>query len=143
MWARAAAALADRVLDGPARELAAAPQPGLVANPSEVVLHGPRRRVDRLADLAVGEPLGDQPQDLVLARGQRRPQRPGVALRGARVALDEVTRQRRRDHGAPAVHADHGVAQLGPPGALGKVAGGPAPNDRPRALGFSLAVTIS
>src|SRR3954452_1507207 len=132
---RAAAALTDRVLDGPARELAAAPQPGLVANPTEVVLHGARRRVDRLADLAVGEPLGDQPQDLVLTRGQRRPQRAGVALRGARVALDEVTRQRRRDHGAAAVHADHGVTQLGAAGALGEVARGPGADGRHQALG--------
>src|SRR5205085_10659679 len=70
----------DAALRGPARELGAPAQPGLLADPLQVVVHRPRRDGQPLPDLPVGEALDDQPQHLLLTCAQRRP---GVAARTA------------------------------------------------------------
>src|SRR3954454_13165699 len=79
--------LVDGVHDGPARELGAAAQAGLVANAREVVLHRARGDVDLLRDLPVGEALGHQAEDLQLTRGELVVQVLGLAARRPLVLL--------------------------------------------------------
>jgi hypothetical protein len=63
------------VFDGPAGELGAPAQAGLLAHAGQVVLDRARRDVELLADLVVGQAVGDESQDLELARGQQRTDR--------------------------------------------------------------------
>src|SRR3954466_4919152 len=69
----------DGVLDGPAGELGAPAQAGLLADARQVVLDRARRDVQLLADLVVGEAVGAEPQGLELARPEQRPRRGALA----------------------------------------------------------------
>jgi hypothetical protein len=109
------------VLDRPAGELGAAAQAGLLADAREVVLDRARRDVELLADLVVGEPVGDEAQDLELARRQQRADRRALAARAARELAQQVAGELGRDDRAAAMDRD----------------------DRSRLSGLSLAVMTS
>src|SRR3954470_24437437 len=83
----------DRVLDGPASELGAPAKAGLLAHAREVVLHRARRDVQLLADLVVRQPVGDEAQNLELARRQQRTHRRALATRGAGELAQQMPRQ--------------------------------------------------
>src|SRR4051794_41535287 len=102
-WAKAGSrsresrALRQRVLDRPARELRAATQPRLLADPRQAVLHRPRRDVELRPDLAIGPPVDEQPQDLLLAALEERADGRRLAARDLGVLLQQERRQRRAD----------------------------------------------
>src|SRR3954452_23892778 len=98
--------LGQCVLHRPARELRAPAQAGLLADAREVVLHRARGDVELLGDLLVGAAAGDQAKDLVLALAQQRADGGGFAARGARVLLEQVPGEHRRDDRAAAVDGD-------------------------------------
>src|SRR4051812_1723998 len=123
-WQPSGKELVDGVHDGPARQLGAPAQARLVADPREVVLHRARGHVDLLGDLAVREALGDQPEDLELARRELVVQVLRLASGGALVLLEQVPGEVRRDDRPAAVHGDDRLAQLLPARALRDVAGG-------------------
>src|SRR5256714_2193071 len=123
--AAAAATLSgQRVLHGPARELRAPTQARLLADAREVVLHRARRDVQALGDLLVRAAARDEAQDLVLALAQQRADVGLLAARRARVLLEQVAGQHRRDDRAAAVDGDDRLAQLLARRALGQVARG-------------------
>src|SRR3954451_11179390 len=115
--------LADCVLDSPARELRAAAQAGLLADPRQVVLHRARRDEQLLADLVVGLALDHEPQDVELAPLQRADGRLLAACRAGEL-LEQVTRERGRDDRTAAMGGDDCLAQLLACAALREVAGG-------------------
>src|SRR3954451_12865407 len=121
---RARFALGERVLHRPARQLGATAQAGLLADTGQVVLHGARRDVQLLRDLLVRAAAGDQAQDLVLALAQERADVGGLAARRARVLLEQMAGEHRRDDRAAAVDRDDRLSQLLARRALREVAGG-------------------
>src|SRR3954447_11754330 len=96
----------DGVLDGPAGELGAAAQAGLLADAREVVLDRARRDVQLLADLVVGQAVGDEPQDLELTGGEQRTDRRALAARVAGELAQQVAGELGRDDRAAAVGRD-------------------------------------
>src|SRR4051794_33144842 len=118
------APLRDRVLDGPAGELGAPAQAGLLADAGEVVLHRARRDVQLLADLVVGQTVGDETQDLELTRRQQRTDRRALAARAAGELAQQVAGELGRDDRPAAVRRDDRLAQLLTRRALGQVPGG-------------------
>src|SRR4051794_37946744 len=102
----------DGVLDGPAGELGAPAQPGLLTDARQVVLHRARRDVQLLADLVVRQPVGDQTQDLKLARRQQRTHRRTLTTGAAGELAQQMPRQLRRDHRTAAIGRDDRLAQL-------------------------------
>src|SRR3954453_18358598 len=102
----------DGVLDGPAGELGAAAQARLLADARQVVLHRARRDVQLLADLVVRQPVGDEAQDLELARRQQRAHRGALAAGAAGELAQQVAGELGRDDRAAAVGRDDRLAQL-------------------------------
>src|SRR4051812_1724137 len=125
----------DGALDGPAGELGAAAQAGLLADAREVVLDRARRDVQLLADLVVGQAVGDEPQDLELTGGEQRTDRRALAARVAGELAQQVAGELGRDDRAAAVGRDDGLAQLLARRALGQVAGGARRDRVEQALG--------
>src|SRR3954454_11550013 len=104
--------LADCVLDSPARELRAAAEAGLLADAREVVLHRARRDEQLLADLVVGQPVGDEAEDLELAARQQRTHRRALTTSVAGELAQQVAGELGRDDRAAAVSRDDRLAQL-------------------------------
>src|SRR4051794_39699793 len=125
----------DRVLDGPAGELGAPAQTGLLADAGEVVLHRARRDVQLLADLVVGQAVGHEPEDLELARRQQRAHGGALAAGAAGELAQQVAGELGRDDRAAAVGRDDRLAQLLARRALREVAGGAGGDRVEQALG--------
>src|SRR3954451_21959774 len=117
-------ALRDGVLDGPAGELGAPAQAGLLADARQVVLHRARRDVELLADLVVGEAVRDEPQDLELASREQRTHGRALAPGAAGELAQQVAGELGRDDRAAAVGRDDRLAELLTGGALREVPGG-------------------
>src|SRR4051794_9931857 len=102
----------DGVLDGPAGELSAPAQAGLLADARQVVLDRARRDVQLLADLVVGETVGDQAQDLELTRRQQRAHGGALTAGAAGELAQQVAGELGCDDRAAAVGRDDRLAQL-------------------------------
>src|SRR2546421_11182881 len=106
------------MLRRPARELRAAADAGLRADLREVALDGARGDVERRADLLVRAAVGDEAQDVELARGELARGAAAALLGVAAQALDEVGGERGADDGLAAGGSEGGVGEVG--GARGR-----------------------
>ena len=116
----------EPLLDRVARQLDAVVHLELAQGVLHVVLHGAVREHEPLGDLLVGHALGDHPQDLGLALGQRGLRRVGLrpaALVEPSELAEHQSGEPRREHGVPVCHPTYGVEQLGPRRRLHEVAG--------------------
>jgi hypothetical protein len=93
--------------------------PQLLEQALHVRLHGGRADEQAVPDLRRGQPLGDQPQDLRLARGQDRCL---LAVMGAQL-VGHAGLDLGGQHGGPAAHGDDRVADPGQGGRLGQEPG--------------------
>jgi hypothetical protein len=97
-----------------------------------VGLYRPGRDRQRLPDLAVGHPIGEQPEDLLLARTERIEAGRPALHRTRPGALDEVAHRSCRElaghRQVPVAHAPDGPQQRIRIEVLGQVADGPQPN---------------
>src|SRR6059058_1916233 len=112
------------MLGRPARELRAPADAGLRADLGEVALDRARRDVERRADLLVRAAVGDEAQDVELARGElaRGPAAPVRVV--AAQAAHEVRGERRADDRFAAGDRKDREGELGAARALGDEAGG-------------------
>src|SRR5439155_23625087 len=106
-------------LDRPPRQLGAAAKAWRQADTREVVLDGARQDVELRSDLAVGVAVRHEPQDVLLARHEKRSTTDAHAARDVRVLAQQVAGERGSDDRATAVDRHHCLSQLASADALG------------------------
>ena len=110
-------------------ELGPIARPHLDHRPADVGARRGRAHDQPLGDLVVGQPLGDQRDDLALAVGEHVEARRELRLLGsAGELLDEAAGDARRQQGVAVHDRPHGAHQLGRLGVLDEEAVGPGPD---------------